>query len=91
MDQINVPNKIHFHKQTSEVLYVDLLKYFLDNKKLESKISKLEDQLKKKKAMNKGWQVQFKKLETDLMAIGKNLDSKKIVKKFLEEEDKSIS
>ena len=42
MDQINVPDKIHFQRQTSEVLYVDLLKSFLENKKLESKVSKLE-------------------------------------------------
>jgi hypothetical protein len=41
MDQINVLDKIHLHKQTSKVFYADLSKYFLDNKKIESKVSKL--------------------------------------------------
>ena len=36
MDQISVSDKIHFHKQTSEVLYHDLLQSILSNKKLES-------------------------------------------------------
>ena len=90
MDQINVPDKIHFHRKTLEVLYVDLLKYFLENKKLESKVSKLEKKLKKKKAMNKGWQVQIKKLEIDLMVVGKKSDNKKPTKKVLEEKDKTI-
>ena len=91
MDQINVLDKIHFHKQTSEVLYADLLKYFLDNKNLESKVSKLEDQLKKKKAMNKGWKIQVKKLEMDLTDVRKMLDSKKPVKKLFDEKDKTIN
>ena len=91
MDQINVPDNIHFHRQTSEVLYAGLLKSFLENKKLESKVSNLEDQLKKKKAMRKGWQVQIKKLETYLMVVGKNSDSMNPSKKLLEEKDKTIS
>lgn len=34
MDQINMPDKIHFHKQYSEVLYSDLIQTTLSNKKL---------------------------------------------------------
>lgn len=34
MDQINVPNQVHFHKQTSKVLYFGLLQSTLNNKKL---------------------------------------------------------
>ena len=40
--------------------------------------------------MIKGWQVQIKKLEIDLMVVGKKLDSKKPAKKLLEEKDKTI-
>ena len=47
MDQISVPDKIHFHKKTSEVLYHDILQSILSNKKLEAKVTKLEEQLKK--------------------------------------------
>ena len=43
MDQINLLNNIHFHRKILEVLYVGLLKPFLENKKLEPKVSKLED------------------------------------------------
>ena len=91
MDQINVPTKVHFHRKTSEVLYADILKPFLENKKMESKISKLEEQLKNQKAMSKGWQVQIKKLETYLMVVGKKSDSKNPAKKLLDEKDKTIS
>ena len=53
MDQISVPDKIHFHRKTSEVFYRDLWKSILSNKKIEAKVTKLEDQLKKEKAMGK--------------------------------------
>ena len=37
VDQISVPDQIHFHRKTREVLYHDLLQSILSNKKLESK------------------------------------------------------
>ena len=55
MDQISVPDKIHFHRKTSEVLYHDLLQSILSNKNLETEITKLEEQLKKERAMGKSW------------------------------------
>ena len=91
MDQINLRNNIHFHRKILEVLYVGLLKSFLENKKLEPKVSKLEDYLKKKKTMRKGWKAQIKKLEIDKMFVGKNSHSKNLAKKLLEEKDETIS
>lgn len=41
--------------------------------------------------MIKGWQVQIKKLEIDLMVVQQKSDSKKPAKKLLEEKDKPIS
>ena len=41
MDQISVPDKIHFHRKTNKVLYHDLLQSILSNKKLEAKVTKL--------------------------------------------------
>ena len=41
--------------------------------------------------MNKGWQVQIKKLKIDLMDVRKKTDNKKHVKKLLEEKDKTVS
>ena len=49
MDKVNVPDKIHFHKQVSDVLYSDLLSSFLNKSKLEDKVSKLEDRIKREK------------------------------------------
>ena len=90
MDQINVPEKIHFHKKTSEVLYFDLLQSTLNTKKLQTRVEKLEEQLKKEKAMSKAWKTQVKKLEEDLLEKGIQLGTKNPIKKLLEEKDKTI-
>lgn len=42
MDKVNVPDKIHFHRQSSEALYSKLIHYSLANNKLEIKVAKLE-------------------------------------------------
>ena len=47
-------DKIHFHKKSSEVLYSDLVQTSLSNKKIEMRIEKREEQLKKEKAMSRG-------------------------------------
>lgn len=43
MDQVNVPNQINLHKQTTEVIYSNLLHSYLNVKKLKSKLEKLEE------------------------------------------------
>ena len=67
MEQINVPNKVKFHKQTSKVLYYDLLHSTLSTKKLKTIVEKLEEQLKKEREMSKAWKTQVKKLEAYLL------------------------
>ena len=47
MDKIGIPNKINFHKQASEILYSDLLKSYLNKNKLEEKVIKLEEKMKR--------------------------------------------
>ena len=91
MDKISVLDKIHFRMQTIEVLYHDLLQLILSNKKIDAKVTKLEEQLKKEKAMGKAWKTKIKKLEADLMETGVNSDSQKSVKKLLEEKDKMMT
>ena len=54
-------------------------------------MTKLEEELKKEKAMGKSWKTQNKKLEEHLMEVGLKPDSKKIVKNLLEEKDKVIT
>ena len=55
MDKIGLPDKINFHKQASEILYSDLLKSYLSKSKLEEKVTKLEEQVKRDKVSSKGW------------------------------------
>ena len=55
MDKVGLPDKINFHKQASEILYFDLLRSYLSKNKLEEKVIKLEEQIKREKVASKGW------------------------------------
>ena len=57
MDKIRILDKINFHKQAYEILYSDLLKAYLNKIKLENKIVKLGDHMKREKVATKGWKV----------------------------------
>ena len=87
MGKIVVPDKINFHKQATKVLYFDLLKSYLNKTKLESKLTKLEEQVRREKPTSKGWKVQVKKLEVDLVAQGSKDKENKATKKLLDEKD----
>ena len=90
MDQVGLPDKINFHKQDSEILYSDLLKSYLSKTKLEEKVIKLEEQIKREKAASKGWKTQVKKLEVDLVNLGSVTGETKSNKKLIEEKYKLI-
>ena len=90
MEKIGLPHKINFHKQASEILYFDLLKFYLNKNKLEAKVIKLEEQIKREKSASKGWKTQVKKLEIDLISISSKPTEKKSNKKLIEEKDKLI-
>ena len=90
MDQVGLPDKINFHKQASEILYSDLLKSYLSKTKLEEKVIKLEEQIKREKVVSKGWKTQVKKLEVDLVKLGSVPAEKKSNKKMIEERHKLI-
>ena len=90
MDQVGIPDKVNFHKQASEILYSDLLKSYLSKIKLEERVSKMEEQIKREKAASKGWKTQAKKLEGDLVSSGSTPANKKGNKKLLDEKDKLI-
>ena len=90
MDKFSILDKINFHKQASEVLYSDLLKAYLNKIKLENKMVKLEEQMKRERAAPKGWKVQVKKLEADLVAQESKAGDKKATKKMVEDKGKQI-
>ena len=90
MDKIVIPDKINFHKQAFEVLYSNLLKSYLNKTKLESTLANHEEQVRREKASSKGWKVQVKKLEDDLVDQGSKDKESKATKKLLDEKDKQI-
>lgn len=90
MDKIVVPDKRNFHKLVYEVLYCDLLKSYLNKTKLESKLDKLEEQVRREQDASKEWKVQVKKLEVDLVAQGSKDKENKATKNLLDEKDKQI-
>lgn len=83
MDQLNVLDKVNFHKKMSGVLYSDLLYSTLSTKKLQEKVEKLEWQLRKRKSMSKSWQTQVKKMEEDLLEKGIQPGKKHSINKFV--------
>ena len=90
MDKIAIPNKINFHKQVSKVLYSDLLKSYLNKTKLENKVAKLEEQVKRENEASKGWKVQVKKLENVMVVQGSKDRESRNTKKLLDDKDKQI-
>ena len=53
-------------------------------------MANLEEQLRRERALGKGWQTQLKKIETYLMIVGMNTGEKKSTKKLLEEKSQTI-
>ena len=51
---------------------------------------KLEEQIKREKVASKGWKVQVKKLEADLVSLCSNPNEKNSNKKLIDEKDKLI-
>lgn len=90
MDKIGIPDKINIYKQATEVLYSDLLKSYLNKTKLEGKMAKLEEQIKRGKVASKGWKVKTKKLETNILNLGSQPSDKNANKKLLDEKDNLI-
>jgi hypothetical protein len=71
-------------------LYFDLLNSYLSKIKLEEKVIKLEEQVKRERAASKGWKTQAKKLEVDLVNLSSVPAKKKSNKKLTDEKDKLI-
>ena len=90
IDKVGLLDKINFHKQASEILYSDLPKSYLSKTKLEEKVIKLAEHVKREKATSKGWKTQAKKLEVDLVNLGSVPTEKMSNKKLIEEKDKVI-
>jgi hypothetical protein len=80
-DNISAPDKVKFHKNTSDMLYSDYLSLSLKNSKLSSYAMKLEGKLRQEKSSSRAWQTQVKRLESE---------GPQGVKSSLDEKDKLI-
>ena len=90
LQKIPVPDKIHLHKKIGEVIYTDLMKATLKVSKLQSTVSRLENQLKQERVENKTYQQQIKKLQGDILAMDSKEDKGKTTKKILSEKEITI-
>ena len=90
LKDIPVPDMIHLHKQTGEVIYGDLRKVALKVSKLQSTQVKIENQLRQEKVENKVHQQQIKKLQGDLLAIDNEANKGEVTQKILTEKENTI-
>ena len=90
LDKISVPDKIQLHKQTSDIIYSDLLQAMMRINKLKILVDKLEIQLKHERVENKANTIQIKKLEADIISSGNERDNTQAVRRMLEEKDNAL-
>ena len=77
LDKFSIPDKIQLHKQTSDIIYSDLLQAMIRINKLQILIDKLEIQLKHERIENKANTIQIKKLQTDIVSSDDTQDVKR--------------
>ena len=87
---IPIPDMIHLHKKTGDILFTDLLKATLKLLKLHTTKSKIENQLRQEKVENKYHQAQIKKLQTDLLTVEGQDDKGEGIQKLLNEKENAI-
>ena len=89
MQKIPVPDKIHLHKHTGEFIYIELMKATLKVSKLQTTLSRIENQLRQEKVENKVHQWK-KKIQHDLLAMVSEVDKGHATKKILAEKENTI-
>jgi hypothetical protein len=80
-ENISAPDKVKFHRNTSDMLYSDYLSLSLRVARMTTHTLKLEGQLRQEKASSRAWQTQVKRLESE---------GPQGVKDSLDEKDKMI-
>ena len=62
LENIPIPDMIHLHKQTRDIIFIDMLKDTLKLSKLQTSKSRIENQLMQEKVENESHESQIKKL-----------------------------
>jgi len=91
LDQVSLLDKISFHKQSSDILYAELLQLAINHSKALTKIDKLELRLKQEKTASKSHQKHIKSLESDLVTEVSDQKDAKALQKLLDNKDKLIN
>ena len=88
MNLKNIPatDVIHLHRETGDIIYIDLLKATLQVSKLQSSKKIVEDLLRKEKVENKSHQTQIKKVQVELLVADKGV----VAQKLLNEKESAI-
>ena len=85
LDDFPIPDIIHLHKQTRDILFTHLLNITLALSKLQTLKGKIESQLRQEKVENKAHQTQIKKLQVELLAAGGQSDKGDGIQRLLDE------
>ena len=84
LDKISVPDKIQLHKQTSDIIYSELLQAMMRINKLQVLVDKLDVQVKHERVENKANAIQIKKLQTDIISSGSEKDNTQAIRRMME-------
>ena len=91
LDQVSLPDKINLHKQSSDIMYVELLQLAINHSKDLAKIDKLELRLKQEKTASKSHLKQIKSLESYLATDGSDQKDAKALQELLDNKDMIIN
>ena len=83
LENIRIPDMIHLHKHTRELIQSDLLKATLKVSRLQSTKTKIENQLRQERVENKAHQQQIKKLQGDLLTADSETNKGEATQKLL--------
>ena len=90
LENILVPNMIHLHQYTGDVIYSNLLKSTLKVSKLQSTKNKIQNQLRHERVENKAYQRQIKNLQGDLLAIDNEANKGEVTQKIVADKENTI-
>ena len=87
MNLNNIPatDMIHLHRETCDIIYIDLLKETLQVSKLQSSKKTIENLLKQEKVENKDHKTQIKKLQVELLVADSQADKGDVARNLLNE------
>ena len=67
LKKIHTTDMIHLHRETSDIIYTDLLQETLQVSNLQYSKKRVEDPLRKEKVENRAHQTQIKMLQVELL------------------------